>query len=76
MVRKRKNVIRFLKFSRLSDERIKQIIESCEAMIEMNDELDNPVEYLKYVLNSILVGEPSDNMKHLQVFLVTSNLQQ
>ena len=64
----------FLKFSGLSDERIKQIIESCAE--NENDELNNPVEYLKYVLNSILVGEPSLNMKHLQVFLVTSNLQQ
>lgn len=64
----------FLKFSGFSDKRIKQIIKSCEESIEIFDYLANPVEYLKYILNSILVGEPSLDMKPLQVFLGTSNL--
>ena len=58
----------FLKFSGLSDKRIKQIIKSCEDLSRMS-ELDNPVVYLEYVLNSILVGEPTLDIKPLRVFL-------
>ena len=50
----------FVKFSGFSDKRIKQIIKSCEDSITM---YDNPVVYLEYLLNSILAGEPSSDMR-------------
>ena len=58
----------FLKFSGLSDKRIKQIIKSCEDLFNMS-QLDNFVVFFEYVLNSILVGEPTLNLKPLRVFL-------
>jgi len=56
----KKKMPEFVKFSGFSDKIIKQIIKSCEDSSEMDD---NPVVYLKYVLNSILAGEPSSDMR-------------
>ena len=61
----------FLKFSGFSDKRIKQIINTCNEITFENYDVDapNPLMYLEYVLNSILVGEPTSELKPLLVFL-------
>ena len=62
----------FVKFSLFSDKRIKQIIKSCyELLLNAYENMRkvNPLDYLDYVLNSILVGEPTTELKPLLVFL-------
>ena len=58
----KKKMPEFVKFSGFSDKKIKQIMKSCLALRNMS-ELNNPVVYLEYVLNSILAGEPSSDMR-------------
>ena len=61
----------FVKFSGFSDKRIKQIIKSCYDMAFNSYDTDaiNPVSYLEYVLNSVLVGEPTLDIQPLLVLL-------
>lgn len=60
----------FVKFSGFSDKRIKQIMDTCkELTFEIYDDAPNPLVYLQYVLNSILVGEPTHDLKPLLVLL-------
>ena len=58
----------FVKFSGFSNERIKQIIRTCRKnTFTWYDYVVNPLVYLEYVLNSILVGEPTSNLEPLLV---------